>query len=334
MSVRLQILIDKHIDRRDIEEILFSLGYQKEEEYENTYFWYNDDFVSLRGCWFHFYHNSEVWFEDEEKNFKTVCDTSTSAGRSYHDYQMQIDTIKKIEEAFGGVVYTDGEYGYFENDLPNLSRTEIACGYAYITFERNLEMVEPLIEEVDSTHLRRYQELGILPLGEKGFLRNNILIPFFVSIMESFLKEFLDYYLRTNKEAENLIFKKKDKLPYSVVKELLNGEKTIIDVEMESYSFQNFSSANKAYSHFIKIDLFKDILTTRMYFNDQEYTLISILSELLETRHTLIHEAILDYSLNKEQMEKYHKSLVLLKNTFKTLFKEKKNLRIDLDNQI
>jgi len=333
MSVQLEILIGEHIDRRDIEDIISSLGFNKKEQYENEYLWYNDDFVSTRGCWFSFGYDVVVSYEKEDRVVKTVCSTSTNAGRSYDDFQIQIDTIKKIEEAFGGIIYTDGELGYFENNLPKLTRTEIACGYAYLTFERNLAMAEQLIEEIDSRVLK-YKELGIPPIFEKNFLRNNTLVPFLVSIMESFLKTFLHNYIRTNQDAENLIFKKKDKLPYSIVRELLDKEKTIIEIEMDNYSFQNFNSANKAYIHFIQIDLFKEILSTKVVVDGQERSMVTILSELLEKRHRLIHEAELDYSLNKSQMEKYFNCLVLLKDTFKEVFKEKRKMRIDLENEI
>lgn len=333
MSVQLQIFIDEYIDRRDIEEIIFSMGYTKNQELEGEYLWYNDDFVSIRGCWFGYAYDVEVSYDEEDRVVKTVCSTSTNAGRSYGDFQVQLDTIKKIEERFGGIVYTDGELGYFENDLPKLTRTEIACGYAYLTFERNLAMAEQLIEEIDSRVLK-YNELGIPPIFEKDLLRNNTLIPFLVSIMESFLKTFLHNYMRTNQEAENLIFKKKDKLSYSVVRELLNNEKTIIEVELESYSFQNFNSANKAYTQYIKIDLFKEILSTKIVVDGQEQSMISVLSELLDKRHKLIHEAELDYTLTKSQMEKYFNCLVLLKETFEKVFKDKRNMRIDLENEI
>lgn len=333
MSVDIEILIDKHIDKRDIEEIIYSFGFKK-EKFENTYFWFDNDYISTRGCWFNFVYDEESFYGDDSKIIKTRCSTSTNSGRSYNDFQMQIDIIRKLEESFGGVVYSDGEIGYYENDITNLSRTEIACGYAYITFERNLIMAEQLIEEVNLEELSQYKELGIPPFFQRNFLRNNTLIPFLVSIMESFLKTFLHNYISSNEEAENLIFKKKDKLAYNIVKELLNNEKTIVEIEMDFYSFQNFNSANKAYTQYIKIDLFKDILSHEMVVDELKVSMISVLNELLEIRHKLIHDAILDYSLGKEQMEKYYRCLILLKETFKSVFEEKKNIRIDLENEL
>lgn len=335
ISIEVDILIDKHIDKRDIEEIIYAYGF-KNTEHENTYYWFNEDFISTRGCWFTFSYDVEFFQENEEEYeiIKTVCSTSTNSGRSYNDFQMQNDVIKKFEEVFGGIVYSGDEVGYYENEITNLSRTEIACGYAYITFERNLFMAKQLIEEVDAEKITMFKELGLPPMFEKNFLRNNTLIPFLVSIMESFLKTFLYSYISSNKEAENLIFKKKDKLSYSVVKELLNKEKSIIDIEMEFYSFQNFNSANKAYTQFIGLDLFSEILSYKMRVDEQDISMVSVLSDLLDKRHKLIHDAILDYSVDKQQMEKYHNCLVLLKETFKYVFKEKKNMRIDLENEL
>jgi hypothetical protein len=83
------------------------------------------------------------------KSYKIICSATTHAGRSYGDFQKQLETIKLFEEKYGGVVYTDGELGYFENDLPQLSRIEIACGFTYLTYQRNLIIVKELIEDVD-----------------------------------------------------------------------------------------------------------------------------------------------------------------------------------------
>lgn len=141
MSVDIEILIDEHLDKRDIEEILYSFGFKKEES-ENAYLWFDNDYISTRGCHFGFAYDVESFYGDDSKIIKTMCSTTTYSGRSYNDFQMQIDVIKKLEEVFGGTVYSDGEIGYFENNITNLSRTEIACGYAYITFERNF--INPL----------------------------------------------------------------------------------------------------------------------------------------------------------------------------------------------
>lgn len=334
MGIELDLLIDKYIDKHEIEETILSLGYEK-SEYDNTYYWFDYDYSSTRGCWFSFGYDIQHFVEGQEKLVKTSCGTSTKAGRSYYDFQKQIDTIKFLEDKFGGTVYRDEEEGYFENDLPKLSKTDIACGYAYLSFVRNLDMVEGLIEEVDLEKLKHYEELGIPPMFEKNYLRNNTLLPFFVSIMENFLKTFTYRYIETNEEAQNLIYKKKDRqLPYNVVKELINGEKNIIDIEIKEYSFQNFKSANKAFEKYIGIDLYKDILSHKISIDGQEKTLVSVLSEMIEFRHKLIHEAELNNTLDKSKMIGYYSSLKLLGDVFVKYLKEKRNIRIDLESEL
>jgi len=333
MSVDLTLLIDRHLNKRDIETIIYSYGF-KETEYENTYYWFNDDFISTRGCEFYFSTDDIENYIRENPSVKTVIITSTKSGRSYSDYQMQIDVIKDFQLAFGGIIYEDDESEYFINDVPNLSRTEIACGFAYITFDRNLYMAKQIIEEVDTQKAKFLKEFG-LPAGfETALLRNNILIPFLIANMESFLKTFLFNFISTNEDAKNLIFKRSEKLPYSVVKKLLNNETTIIDIEMEYYSFQNLEAANKAYVKYMNIDLFKEFFSCTVKVNEKDTTLASILTELLNKRHDLIHDAILDYGLDKQEMEKYFDAFELLKVTFKDVFLKKRKLRIDLENEL
>ncbi|MGD7009488.1 hypothetical protein [Metabacillus sp. 84] len=334
MGVDLDLNINKHIEKHDIEEIILSLGYKK-TEFDNTYFWFDYDYRSTRGCWFSFGYNREYFIEGQDRQVKTSMETSTKAGRSYYDLQMQIDTIKLLEERFGGTVYGDGEEGYFENDLPKLSRTDIACGFAYINFKRNLAMVEGLIEDVDLERIKNYEENGLPLIFEKNYLRNNTLLPFFVSVMENFLKTFTYRYIETNEEAQNIIYKKKDRqLPYNVVKKLINGEKNIIDIEIEEYSFQNFKSANRAFIKYIGIDLFKDILSHKIPVEGQEKTLVTVLTEMIDYRHKLIHEALLNNTLGKNKMKCYHSSLELLGNVLVSYLLEKRDIRIDLEEEL
>lgn len=332
MSVDIQLLIERHIPKSEIEAIIYSLGFEKRED-KDGYFWMGDKFKSIRGCWFGFGYDDSVFVENEEKHYKTMCVTTTYAGRSHNDFQKQIDTIKLFEDSFGGSVYTDGEYGYSENDIPKLSESDIACGFAYSNFKSNLYMSKQLIEEVDTEKVKSALRKGF-PLTDESLLRNNTLIPFFVAIMETFLKTFIHSYIITNEEAQNQIFKKKEKLSYGDVKKLLSREITIADIEIDEYSFQNFQSANKAFIKFLRIDLFEDILSEKISVEGKERKLVSVLSELIEKRHKIIHEAELTYLLDKERMENYYSALCLFGDTFIKVLKEKRNLRINLEKEL
>lgn len=330
MGVDVQLLIDKHIPKSEIEAIIYSLGFKKRDD-KDGYYWLGDKYKSIRGCWFFwgFGYEDYIFVDGEEKKYKTICTTTTFAGRTYSDYQKQVDTIKLLEDSFGGKVYTDGESGYAPNTIPNFDETEIACGLAYSNFKTNLTMTKQLIEDVDIEKVKRDIDRGI-PLTDESALRNNTLIPFLVAIMETFFKTFIYRYIETKAEAQNLIFKKKDKIPYSVVKKLLSNEITISDIEIEEYSFQNLKSANNAFNKFLGLDLFKDFLSIKLTYEGEERELVSILSELIEKRHKIIHEAKLTQMLNKEKVEGYHLALKILGENFVKVLEEKRRMRINL----
>ncbi|MGP4076994.1 hypothetical protein [Halobacillus sp. K22] len=326
----ISIEIIKRIDKEIIENMLLNLGYKKDNK-RDDFHWF-DDYVSISGCSVFFGYGTNNKGEEEHR---TIITANVSGVKNYNDVQKQVDTIRAFEEKYGGFLYDNKAGDYLgENKYPKLSKTEIACGNAYSTFKKNLLMTSYLIEDADLEELHKYTKIGMPPIFEKEFLRNNLLLPFFVSIMENFLRTFLYRFIETNEEAENLIYKKNGKLPYSTVKELLNRDKTIIDIEIEEYSFQNFNSANKAFVRYVDVDLFKDILSEKVLINDEDNSLISILSEMVESRHKLIHEAELNNYLNKNKMKSYHVALVTLGSTLVNYFKNNRNLRIDLESEL
>ncbi|PFU30592.1 hypothetical protein COK69_23675 [Bacillus cereus] len=336
MNIELSLLVDKYIDKEDIEPILYNLGFKKNEIYDD-YIWFNADYVSTKGCWFTICYDFEVLISDGpeiNKVFKTVLITKTDAGRSYEDFEIQIEALRRIQGKFGGEVFdlVHLEYGFIENDLPKLSRTEIACGLAYSHFNNNLRKAGILIEEVDIEGYKKRRKMGIY-ITEKGMLRNNTLLPFFISVLETFLKSFFVGYLETNIEAVNKIFNKKEKLAYSTVKDLLSGKKTIIDIELEEYSFQNFKSANRGYKQYLNFDLY-DVLSKKIKYNENEETIASVLQEMIEIRHEIIHEARLEYDLDKIKMDKYYYFLERFGEIFIDDFMKKHKLRLNINEEL
>ncbi|WP_017474055.1 hypothetical protein [Bacillus licheniformis] len=333
MSIDLFLLCDKRINKTELERDLNALGFKEEED--NLYYWFNNDFLSTRGCYFNFRYDAK--FENLETGelvtYPTLCSTITYAGRSHDDFQMQYNVLQLLKQKYGGTIkespYDDEEINGIDNEIPKLSSTEIACGLAYSGFVESLHVVDYLIEDYDE------KEIKTPTFYNKPLLRNNTLIPFCVTVFENFLKTFFERYLQTNEEAKNRIFdkRKNETLSYPTVEQLLTGEKTIIDLELEKYSFQNVKSANRAYKKFLDFDLF-DVLGQRItYEEDQDVSLNEVLSELIETRHRIIHEAILDISLSKKIMKKYHFFLKSFGELFIKQLMNKHKLRL-LINEI
>lgn len=100
------------------------------------------------------------------------------------------------------------------------------------------------------------------------------------------------------------------------------------------YSFQNINSENRAYKEYAQIDLFKNILIGELSFKGEKRKLISILQEMIDSRHKLIHEAELNYELDREVMELYYHALEALGKNMKRFFKENRKMRIDLEAEL
>ncbi|MEI4800387.1 HEPN domain-containing protein [Bacillus sp. FJAT-51639] len=310
MDNYLSLMIEEYVEIEDIEEILYKLEFVK--RYEASYYWFKQH-ESILGCEIEIQRDIEICVNDEpweHKNFKTVCRTETFSGCSFADLEMQNKVLKLIQDKFGGTLFDIEEYqtDFIKNDLPKFTKTEIACGLEYSKFVINVNRVRKLIEEVDEIAiniLARNKSEPFDLLLDDNLLRNNVLIPFCVSVLENFLKTFLKKYLETNKEARDRIYNQKETLPYSEIKKLMSGEKSIVDMEINKFSFQRLQSVNSAYISYLDINLKKTVLNKRFPYNGEEIVISDVLNELITQRHQLIHEAELVVNLNREEMEKY-----------------------------
>ncbi|MGE1108891.1 hypothetical protein ACQJ2X_23090 [Bacillus wiedmannii] len=238
----LYIMIDKYIESKELHTILIDFGFKREFEENNRYHWFNKDYISTQGCWFSFGYNLEDVASSYaikrnlvllEEGTKTICKASTVAGCSYADLNMHNEVVKKIHQEFGGSIYNFdnynvGEGAYIQNTLPQLNRTEIACGVTYSHFLKSLTIIKTLIEDVNlslwySEDNFYYKNSHNIPL-----LRNNVLVPFFISVLETFLKTFLTRFLETNENPFNGIFSQKNNLSNSIRKDLLAREKKLL----------------------------------------------------------------------------------------------------------
>lgn len=340
-------MIDKYIECKEIHTILMDFGFKRKFEEDNEYHWFNKDYISTKGCRFSFGYNLEDVASPYEikrkyifleEGTKTICKVSTAAGCSYADLHMHNEVVKKIHQEFEGSIYNFdncniGESAYIQNTLPQLDRTEIACGVTYSHFLKSLKMIETLIEDVNPRLWYNEDNFYYKSIHNIPLLRNNVLVPFFISVLETFLKTFLTRYLETNENAFNRIFSQKNNLSYSVVEEFLGEEKTDVNLELRRYSFQNFKSANKAYKDYLDFDLF-ELLHQIVIYEGEESTIIAVLNELISTRHEIIHEANIKTELDKRKMKKYHYFLDVFGSLFIKTFMKKYKLRLLLEEEL
>ncbi|MFE9076923.1 hypothetical protein [Bacillus mobilis] len=332
VGLHLCLTIEKETTLEEVEKILVELGFKQQFNNSHWYKWF-DKYQSTEGCIF-----GMTSRKDTNNEYEFFFKASTYLGRSYADVEMQNKVIREIREKFGGVLCDENglQTSFIENTLPQLTSTEIVCEIEYRRFLNNVARFNILIEEKDEKFLEDYRVMEDPGMREfissalsynTSLLRNNTLIPFAVATLEDFLKNFLIKNLETNEKARDIIFQNDRKIKYSEIKEILLGEKSLVEMEMEFYNFQNLESANNAYKKFLNFDIFKKVLQEEIPLENEKVTVLSILIELIAIRHSVIHEAKLDYTLGKTKMEQYYTCLQFFGTTFMDKFRGEFGLR-------
>lgn len=169
--------------------------------------------------------------------------------------------------------------------------------------------------------------------ADDAIMRNNVLLPFLVSLLETFLRDFFIVFVDSHSDLSERIFDRQGKLEYAALRDMLKGKVTLAEYEANSYSFQNLESANAAFQQYMGVNLFK-VWDKRKKFNDKLFVVRAVLQELLSLRHRIIHEAYVELNLDKDETTKYIQfaeyALVLLASHLE----QQKNFRIDLERYL
>jgi len=331
MSLDLYLRTKARRTVEEIESVIIPLGWKKSDE-EKSYYWYQtENLESTRGCWL--FYSFDV--EGEPEGTQLVFHSYSNAGRSYEDLEAQNNVIKLLRKNYGGSLYNpqEGNSSYLTNDIPKLSKAEKACGLVFTHFQENLSRARLVANDnpKGKTNLGGFDSY-FLTL-DTHILRNNMTIPFLVATLESFLKNFFIKYIESHSEIQERLFEKKSKIDYIQLKELLSGNKSIVEVEAEEYTFQNLFSANNAYKKYLEVDIFEILNKKKKYKNS--YSIVrTVISELIELRHKIAHTAFIDVGLDKSRVEKYIFYLGLAGDLFAEKFLIEKNFRIDLDEYV
>jgi len=337
VSIDLYLRCKKEPSIPEIEEVILPLGWAPMEygegRHEAVYRWFHrEKFESLRGAWLYVSRSEE----DGPKGTKTVFHAYSKAGRSYEDIQAKNDVVKALRKSFGGSPYNpqEGNCSYLINDWPLLTAGEKACGYVYITFQDNLYSVSCLATEFPEITEERSEWVRCSGIHEEGALINNVALPFLVSSLESFLREFFVAYLEWHPEVQETIYNKKNaKIEFSELKLLLSGDKTLAEIEADNYTFQNLNSANQAYKQYIDVDIFR-ILNKRKKVGDSRRIVREVILEMLELRHKIIHTAFIDYRLDKTRLDTYVGYTRKAGELFVSTFLTEKHFRIDIGEYV
>ncbi|MEN1937779.1 hypothetical protein AAIE21_19820 [Paenibacillus sp. 102] len=307
MSITLNLLTDRRVPIKTTMKILSKLGFEMKESI--TYYWF-DEFQSKRGCWLNVRHYTEMHNRNlGRKRSKVIFESTTTEGRNYHDLEMQNKVIEKLYEVFGGIIYSpnDETCGFLKNDLPELTQTEIAFEATYWHFKQNLERCKLLIEDIDYDNINDdYFSLT----HDVSVIKNNVLILSMFSIFENFLRKIFSGYMDTNEEAYDKILSPKGIL-YTEIEQLVSGEKSIAEMEVDKYSLQNIESIINACKKYMNFNVEKEILSqsTSTYNYGERFNSGDVLEEFIGVRNQLMYKADLNIRLTKYEISKYLFSL-------------------------
>lgn len=336
MSVDLFLYCKKTPSKAAIEKVILPLGFRQKSvgKKHSWYFWFEEgNLASTRGCWLEWYKYQAG--EEAPRGTKTIFVATTYAGRSYEDFDMQNKVIRELRNRFGGSVYNtdDGRYSYLENDIPKLRYPEKRCGFVYLNMQQLMWRLADIPCEVPAEkRTGPLEEHGLMSI-HPDIIRNNLLLPFPVSSLESFLRDLFVAFVDSNPNLSERIYQRQGKLEYAALRDLLEGKMSLAEHEANNYSFQNLESANVAFQRYIGVNLF-NVWGKRKKFSGKFYAVREVLQELLNLRHRIIHDAYIEPNLGRNGTIRYIRFVEYAVALLARHLEEEKNFRIDLEKYL
>jgi len=318
--------------RKSVEKLILSLGFEPVDEPSGRWYWWfkTENYESIRGCKLYI-EKADPIDKEVPKGTRTVFISSTNAGGSYEDLEMENNVIRKLKSFFGGLVYNPQEerYGYLKNNIPRLSPAEKRCGFVYNHFRNNLGRAMFAAADLDPKFAGFKQIDEELATLDRSLITNNLVTVFLVSILETFLKDLFITYIKMHPEKQEMVFSKTSKIDYQTLRELLEKKKSLAELEADSYTFQNLASANAAYSTYVKINLFK-LWSKKKKIGKKFYNVRETIEELIQLRHKIVHTAHIELDFDRAQLDKF-RIAVQSAGEFLAEALEKQGFRIDFD---
>lgn len=233
--------------------------------------------------------------------------TRSRMGRSFRELEQQNNTIKTIQNFFGGTFDTScGDGKYLDSNECNPEKTEVAMAL-YIQRWRLNNAFVPI--KIYSDFINRAfhhsapagdiygTKLGIIPLVDclrPCVVSANVLLPYIIGAWENYVK---NSYLSILKYADvgNKIIKP-DKLTAEDLERIRKGETTVEECIVSKFSFQKPKRI---------IDNFKNLdnkLKISHVFN-KPYENLSpgmLIEEAVRLRNQIVHEGSIDIKLTHE----------------------------------
>ena len=343
MSVEIT-LYTKKATKTSLTKFLLGNGFQKTkhfiEELNNAnalhYIWYEfENFQSSSGV----EASIEKISIEEQKEYQCsewILHTRTRSSGSFEDKQKQNEIIRIARKQFGGSFYNDwyGTNRYINlDDYPKFSPLEKSLSIISNNATDKLEKLRDCLKgyQNETSDMISKIEHDFIKLlikeNDPSIVLYNSLIPFLVSVIEYFFSQSFYNFLKYDNNCREEIIKEKIKLDISEVLNINNNHNTIENIVTKSYNFQNIDSINRAYKKYLNIDI-RSVLSSKKKINSKVFRVISKFDEILNARHSFVHELDINYEINEEIYFGYLKTIEVIIEIMLTEFKSK-NLNIE-----
>lgn len=343
MSVEIT-LYNKKSTKTSLTKFLLENGFQKTkhfiEELNNAnalhYIWYEfENYQSSSGV----EATVQKISSEEQSNYQCsewILHTRTRSSGSFEDKQKQNEIIRIARRQFGGSFYNDwyGTNKYINlDDYPKFSPLEkslsIISNNAIYKLEKLKDCLEGYQNETSDMISKIEHDFikSLIKDNDPSIILYNSLIPFLVSVIEYFFSQSFYSFLKYEPSCRENITSEKIKIDISEVLNINNNKNTIESIVAKSYNFQNIESINKAYKKYLNIDI-RSVLSCKRKVDSKIFRVINKLDEILNARHSFVHELDINYEINKEIYFGYLKTIEVIIELMLAEFKTK-NLNIE-----
>jgi len=338
MSVEIT-LYTKKTTKTSLIKFLLENGFQKTKHFieelnnDNTqyYIWYEfENYQSSTGV----EATIQKISTEEQNNYKSsewILHTRTRSSGSFEDKQKQNEIIRIARKKFGGTFYNDwyGTNKYINlEDYPKFSPLEkslsIISNNATDKIEKLKNCLKGYQNETSSliSNIEHDFIKSLIKDNDPSIILYNSLIPFLVSVIEYFFSQSFYNYLKYEPNCRELITSEKIKIDISEALNLTYKINTIEGIVTKSYNFQNIESINRSYKKYLNIDI-RSVLSCKKKIDSKVVRVIDKLDEILNARHSFVHELDINYDINKELYFGYLKTIEIIIDLMLIEFKTK-----------
>jgi len=271
---------------------------------------------------------------EQQNNYKSsewILHTRTRSSGSFEDKQKQNEIIRIARKQFGGTFYNDwyGTNKYIKlEDYPKFSPLEKSLSTISNNAIDKIEKLKDCLEGYQNetscliSNIEHDFFKSLIKNNDPSIILYNSLIPFLVSVIEYFFSQSFYNYLKYEANCRELIASEKIKIDISEALNITFNVNTIESIVTKSYNFQNIESINRAYKRYLNVDI-RSVLSCKKKIDSKVVRVINKLDEILNARHSFVHELDINYDINKELYFGYLKTVEVIIELMLIEFKTK-----------